>query len=308
MDSWFTVVIPTRDSAGWIGELLAYYRRHDLTPVILLDGRTIDDTRSIVEAHGCRIVPVDNFAFTEGVVSLTRGCVRTPWALFMHDDEAPSRELLARLGRTPPSADVQSVAISRRWAWHVPGKPLSYGVTDHWSDRTGQSGMDYTWRLFRPDQVRFIDTVHTEGFLIDRWARFPPELYFVHFEWVLRTYAQRVMKLRGYDRYRYGYGRFFERYYLPERFDPGEISYPDFETTDFDALAAAYYRSRKLDILVTAPSFLDRYARFQHTVKTTLFPPRPGAEPKDRTGLKPAAEKENKTGASEDASAQSRDD
>ena len=26
MDPWYTVVIPTRDSAGWIGVLLAHYR------------------------------------------------------------------------------------------------------------------------------------------------------------------------------------------------------------------------------------------------------------------------------------------
>ena len=125
MDPLYTVVIPTRDSAGWIGTVLAHYRARGIVPTLLIDTRTRDDTKAVAGRHGARVVDMPDFAFTEGVVAMTRDVVETPWALFVHDDEMPSDALFARL-RTPPPSDTpaQSVAMSRRWAWHEPGKPL----------------------------------------------------------------------------------------------------------------------------------------------------------------------------------------
>ena len=103
-DPWYTVVIPTRDSAGWIGAVLEHYRTRGIVPTLLVDTRTRDDTKAVAQRHDARVIDMPGFVYTEGVVAMTREVVATPWCLFVHDDEMPSDGLLARLG-TPPPAD-----------------------------------------------------------------------------------------------------------------------------------------------------------------------------------------------------------
>src|ERR1700761_7925694 len=97
MDPWYTVVIPTRDSAGWIGAVLEHYRARGIVPTLLVDTRTRDDTKAVAQRHAARGGDMPGFVFTEGVVAMTREFVETPWVLFVHDDEIPSDALLARL-------------------------------------------------------------------------------------------------------------------------------------------------------------------------------------------------------------------
>ena len=287
MAPWATIVIPTRDSAAWIGALLDHYRARGIVPMLLLDSRTGDGTRAIAARAGAPVTEISGFTFTEAIVRVTRDCVRTPWALFMHDDEAPSDALFARLAGPPPPDEVQSVAIPRRWAWHSPGEPLRYGRSDHWQDRTGQPGTDHAWRLFRPDRVTFVPAMHTEGFLIDRWSRLPLDTYFVHFEWVIRTHAQRAAKLRGYDRHRDGYGRFFENMYLPESQPDGLVEYLDFGTDEFDLLAAIYHRARKPASDIPRRTLREQLSRARSRIAAGLGLVDLSAEPGDRAGLTP---------------------
>jgi glycosyltransferase involved in cell wall biosynthesis len=241
---WVTICIPTRDSEDWIGTLLAHYQARGFQPIVLLDTRSNDRTAAITRSCGARIVPIDRFTCTEAVVSVTRDCVTTPWALFMHDDEVPSDGLFALLGAAPPAAPVQSVAIPRRWAWYEPEKPLHFGFSGHWQDRASAPGSDHHWRLFRPRDVTFISAMHTDGFLIDFWARVATGAYIVHFEWVVRTREQRAAKLRRYEKYRAGYGKYFENLYLPEAQPPGIVTYIPFECDTYDTLARAYHAAR----------------------------------------------------------------
>jgi hypothetical protein len=292
MEPWFTIVIPTRDSAAWIGVLIDHYRARGIAPTLLIDSRTRDETWKIARERGVPVVEMPNFSFTESMVQTTRDIVRTPWALFMHDDEMPSDGLFARLEGPEPPATVQSVAIPRRWAWWEPGKPLCYGRSDHWADRAGQNGSDHHWRLFRPDQVTFVAKMHSDGFLIDRWSRMPPSAYFVHFEWVLRTRGQRAAKLRQYDRHHYGYGAFFANMYLPEDQPPGVIEYIPFETDVFDTLAATYYAARGPDPVLGPLTLEERYARLKNAVKTRLGLLHLNRPPKHRAGLNPRLDAE----------------
>jgi len=293
MEPWYTVVIPTRDSAGWIGVLLDHYGARGITPTLLVDTRTRDNTKDVARRHGARIVDMAGFAFTEGVVAMTRDIVETPWALFIHDDEMPSDALFACL-RTPPPADTpaQSVAISRRWAWYRPGAPLCYGRSEFWPDRIGISGADHHWRLFRPKDVTFISQMHSDGFLIDRWLRLPPDAYLVHFEWVIRNRGQRVAKVRRYDRARYGYGRFFANMYLPEDQPLGAIDYIPFDTDVFDPLALTYYAMRGPETAEEPPRLADHWARIKHEVGIRAGFDHLSRTPKDRVGLAPRLDAE----------------
>jgi hypothetical protein len=293
MDPWYTVVIPTRDSAGWIGVLLDHYAARGLVPTLLVDTRTKDDTKSVARRHGARVVDMPGFAFTEGVVAMTRDIVETPWALFIHDDEMPSDALFARLNRPPPATTpAQSVAIPRRWAWYQPGAPLCYGHSEFWRDRVGINGADHHWRLFRPKDVTFIAHMHSDGFLIDRWLRMPMDAYLVHFEWVIRSRGQRVAKLRRYDRARYGYGRFFANMYLPEDQPPGAIDYIPFETDAFDRLAQTFYAMRGPDLADEPPTLGDHWARIKNDLGTWAGFSHHSRTPKDREGLTPRLEAE----------------
>src|SRR5450631_924599 len=97
MDPWVTIVIPTRDSAAWISTLLDHYRARGMTPTLLLDSRTRDDTGAIARRLDVPIVDIAPFSHTESIVRVTRDVVATPWAFFAHDDEIPSDHLFARL-------------------------------------------------------------------------------------------------------------------------------------------------------------------------------------------------------------------
>jgi hypothetical protein len=290
-EPWFTVVIPTRDSAAWIGVVLKHYRSRGVTPTIMLDTRTQDDTKAIAMRHGARIIDMPGFTYTERMVASTREFVTTPWVAFIHDDEMLSDAVFERL-RGPQPEGVQTVAIPRRWAWYEPGKPLCYGRSGHWADRAGDNGADHGWRLFRPDQVTFISDMHSEGYLIDRWSRLPPHAYNVHFEWVLRTYEQRVAKLRRYDAHRFGHGDFFKNMYLPETQSPGVIEYIPFETDAFDELAQAYFAARGPNPKVTPLSVRERWSRLKMRLTTIAGVTGLNITPKDRRGLAPRPDAE----------------
>lgn len=292
MEHWFTVVIPTRQSATWIAALLQHYLKRGVVPKLLLDARTQDNTRQIAEGLGVQVVDVHDFTFTEAIVRRTQDVVSTPWALFMHDDELPSGKLFDRLEGPPPPAAAQSVAIPRRWAWYEPGKPLQYGRSDSWPDRAQQNGADHHWRLFQPGQVQYVAAMHSDGFYIDQWSRFPLDSYIVHFEWVVRTHAQRTAKLRRYDEYRYGYGRLFEQTYLPESQPPGLIEYLAFETDEFDELAKLYYSRRVQNAKIPPRSLRTRLQQSKNFIKDVLKLNDIMAEPEDRRGLNIRLERE----------------
>jgi hypothetical protein len=289
---WYTIVIPTRDSAAWIGPLLEHYRAHGVVPTLLLDSRTRDDTETIARRAGVPIIGLAPFKFTEAIVAVTREAVQTPWAFLVNDDEIPSDRLFQRLAGPEPPMSVQSVAISRRWAWHEPGMPLRWGCNTIWRDRAGRDGADHHWRLFRPTEVTFVAAMHSDGFLIDRWSRLPPDAYLVHFEWVLRCRSQRQAKLRRYDRHRYGYGAFFANMYLPEDQPTGFFDYIPFETDAYDRLAQIYYAARGPDVPLGRRSLAEHYARLRQALAQRLHLSSFDREPKDRVGLTPRLDRE----------------
>jgi hypothetical protein len=292
MQPWFTVLIPTKDSAAWIGTLLSHYQSRGVTPTLLLDDRTKDSTRAIAEKAGAPMIDIHGFTHTEAIVQVAKDCVKTPWALFIHDDEVPSEKMFERLAGPPPPDAVQSVALPRRWAWYEPGKMLTYGSSPQWQDRTGHNGKDHAWRLFRPDQVIYTPAMHSEGFYIDRWSRFPLDTYFVHFEWVLRSHAQRALKLWRYDEYRWGYGAFFEKVYLPETQPPGLIQYTEFETNTYDELARVYFAARGPDPLLPPHTLRAQLARLKLYLTEKMQPTDFTKEPADRKGLNVKLENE----------------
>jgi len=135
--------------------------------------------------------------------------------------------------------------------------------------------------------------MHSEGYYIDRWSRMPLDTYYIHFEWVLRSHAQRSVKLRRYDEYRWGYGRFFEKTYLPESQPPGVIEYLPFETDAYDELARVYYAARaKQDPAIPRRSLRTQMNRLKAYIRDKITTPDFQAEAPDRKGLNVKRENE----------------
>jgi hypothetical protein len=54
----YRIVVPTRDSAGWVGLFAAAYRRLGVAPLYLCDSRSADATRAVLERLGAEVVVV----------------------------------------------------------------------------------------------------------------------------------------------------------------------------------------------------------------------------------------------------------
>ncbi|HTZ70670.1 MAG TPA: hypothetical protein VMB71_08475 [Acetobacteraceae bacterium] len=290
-ENWATILIPTRDSAAWIAAVLAHYLDRDCCPTLLVDARTRDATREIAHSFGVAVHDLAGFTVTEAAVQASKEIVRTPWTLWVHDDEIPSDELFIRLAKAPPPESVTSVAIQRRWAWYEPDMPLTYGRSRFWRDRARQAGADHMWRLFRQDCVTFVPAMHSDGFRIGKWCRLPADCYIVHFEWIIRSHTERVDKLRRYDAVRPGYGRFFENIYLPEGQPSGAIDYHPFESSVYESLARTYYdaRCKRAPLGEPTSSRADILSvRGEQVVVGAEF----AQDPEDRTGLSPCMDLE----------------
>lgn len=292
MDTWATIIIPTRNSAVWIRSLIEEYAARGVHPTFVLDERSNDKTEEILRESGLPFHKTGAFPFTEAIVSISREIAKTPWVLWMHDDEFPSEGLFARLSGPEPADAVSSVAVQRRWVWFEPGKQPTYGRSRHWHDRTDQPGADHCWRLFRPDRVTYVSIMHTEGFLIEKWSRLQPQCYIAHFEWVIRTRAQREAKLRRYDAYRFGYGTFFRRLYLPEDQEAGVIDYVPCGHDRYDRLLPSYFGARGPNPPNPPLTLHERsqrlFARLNGLRGMGVF----RREAKDRLGLQPLRENE----------------
>lgn len=217
------VVVPTRDSTGWIGAVLDAYDRLGVRPLFLVDSRGADGTRRILEARGADVAEVTPEAdLVEDMVWRIPSVTDAAWILRFDDDEMPSRTLLEWVASALPGMDADQVAFSRRWCLFSPEGRLRYSRLEdfHWSEARPDL-LDPQSRLFRADRVRYVRGIHTAGFEPSAALRLAPaEAFFCHFDWIVRGPAARLAKLRRYEREAAGGGVRFGRFYLPECLRP----------------------------------------------------------------------------------------
>lgn len=236
----YRIVVPTRDSARWVGLLYRHYRAMGVQPLYLVDSRSTDGTAELLRGLGAElqmISPPENRV--ESMLEMTRDLVHTQWVIRFDDDEMPSAALLAWLDQELAGVHAASIAFSRRDAAWVDGA-LCFSRMEHYYWLPER--LDYLnpqWRGFRPAAVRFSTAIHSPGFDIDDHTLVPPSAYFIHFDWILRSVAQRMEKLRGYERQRQGAGWAFAQFYLPEHHHMDTNRWTRFETAEFDTLAEA---------------------------------------------------------------------
>jgi hypothetical protein len=213
------------------------YRTLGIQPLYLCDIRSSDGTQDVLEGMGADMIPVKpKLDRVEHILSVTREAVETDWLVRLDDDEIPSAALIGWLDRSVEGINVPIIALSCRYVMLVDGR-LCFSRLEDYYFHPDPTYLDPQWRAFRPREVDFIDTIHTPGFKITRYETAPLWAFFIHFDWLLRSYTERRAKLKRYERQSRGAGWQLARYYLPELHTPEDMRWTPIETDEFDYLA-----------------------------------------------------------------------
>jgi hypothetical protein len=236
----YRVVVPTRDSAGWIRAFHDAYRRLGVDPFYLFDTRSRDATHAILQDLGAEMMPVTPGADrAEAMLPATLSVASGDWIVRFDDDELPSAALLAWLDRHLDAIAEPCLALSRRDVLIRDGQLCFSRMEHYYFHPHDPTFLDPQWRGFRPAHVRFSNTLHTPGFAVETFHTAPQSAYFVHFDWMLRTYEQRIAKLRRYESQSVGGGWGLAQYYLPELHHPESVRWTPMDTQEFDPLLSA---------------------------------------------------------------------
>ena len=231
------IVIGTRDSAGWIEVLLAEYHRLAIEPLVLLDGSSQDATEKILCRRGIRYQKVfPQFPRIEAIIQEIPRHTDARWVLRLDDDEFPSLRLVSWLKQNLANTATPVIGVPRRWLRLGNSEHCEY--SSHPLLRWLDDRMDIQWRLFQPDQVDYLTDIHSAGFRVESYDLVPEEAYLVHFDWILRSYEQRLSKIKKYDEQKPGAGTNFRDLYLWETSDRTLHQFMPMETLEFDRLAA----------------------------------------------------------------------
>lgn len=218
--SKYRFVIPTRNSSKWIKSFLLEYRKLGIEPLFLLDRRSIDNTGSILSSMNALCISVSSrHSRVESIIYEYASQLSEQWIIRLDDDEIPSRQMIDWIDQNISSITSPSICFSRRDAFLKGGElfysksEAYYWLPDHYDYLNPQ------WRAFQPSLVEFSSDIHTPGFIRGKFALAPEEAFFVHFDWIVRDFGERVRKLINYENQHAGGGLAFARFYLPEVID-----------------------------------------------------------------------------------------
>jgi hypothetical protein len=217
----FRVVVPTRDSARWVGVFLNAYRRLGVEPFFVVDSRSADDTLALLRRMNAdlRVFTPGGDYVEAGMIEFAAATCGADWVLRFDDDEFPTRALLQWAAAATRSLN-QVWAISRRELFRAESA-VYYSRSPGRFDSPFAPRLLYPqFRLFHRRRVVFSQRVHTPGFDDPRYFGFAPgEVYFAHFNCLLRTPAERLSKIRKYESIEPLSTWRFGDDYLPELFD-----------------------------------------------------------------------------------------
>lgn len=235
----YRVIIPTRNSERWIIPFYQAYRRMGIEPIYLLDQRSDDRTNMLLRQIGANVHPVmPRYDRVEAMLQVTREFAGNEWVIRLDDDELPSSALIAWLNYNIADIQESSLAISRRdvilreGSLHYSRMELYYFHPQH------PTFLDPQWRGFIPNRVNFTNAIHTPGFDITTYVTAPAKAYFVHFDWILRSWDERMAKLRRYEAQSAGSGWKFAQFYLPELHDTASARWTPLDTDEYASLLA----------------------------------------------------------------------
>lgn len=238
------VVVATKNSARWFGAMIDAYHKLGIEPLVLLDGYSEDETERLLIGKDVAYVKVfPELPRVEAMIGLIPDHTEAEWVLRLDDDEFPSRALIAWIGDRLPEDAANIVGAPRRWVRL--GKTGRCEYSNHPLLRWHEEKMDIQWRLFKPNEVKYITDIHSPGFAVPKSPVAPDPAYLVHFDWVIRSWSERANKLEGYDKQKSGAGSGFRDLYLWETSDLDEHAFKRMETNEFDRLARSITHSNQ---------------------------------------------------------------
>jgi hypothetical protein len=220
--SSFRVVVPTRDSAKWVGVFLNAYRALGVEPLYIVDTRSADGTLELLSGMRADLIsftPSGDFV-EAGMIEFGSKHCGARWVLRFDDDEFPSRALLKWVATKGIKSLNQGVFLSRRELFLSKGD-IFYSRSDgRYNVPVKHDYLSPQLRFHNVDRVRYLAEVHTPGFEELSYFSFAPmEAPFVHCNCLLRTPMERLEKIRRYEAIEVGSCWRIADEYLPALFD-----------------------------------------------------------------------------------------
>jgi|APFre7841882724_1041349.scaffolds.fasta_scaffold48669_2 hypothetical protein len=237
------LVIVTKNSSAWIGEMLDAYAQLGISPKVLLDAFSTDETEKVLSRRRAdydKIWP--EHPRVEAAVRLIGDYVESPWIFRVDDDELPSRALLHWIGHNLENVDCDVVGVPRRWLRLSQRGYCEY--SNHPLLSYHETAMDAQWRLFRPRKLDYTTEIHTPGFIVGSALVAPNTAYLAHFDWIIRSRNSRLSKVMNYDLQAEGAGSFFRDLYVWEDSDSHSHGFRRLETREFDRIGKRLQRVR----------------------------------------------------------------
>ena len=241
----YQIFIPTRDSANWLPLIVQFYKARHLSPLFIVDTRTVDGTRDIIRSAGLDFLefsPRGDFP-EAGMIEFGAQNCSTDWVLRLDDDELPSARLIAWAQ--------EIAATSRNQCWFIPRKELFLDQGRVFYSRSPgkypivarPEQLHPMARLFHRRRVRYLEEVHTTGFEELKLYNFaPPESCIVHLNCLVHKTETRLNKIIFYHGVKPGQSWQLADEYLPELFslnhhNPADDGLEEFASV-FSQLAA----------------------------------------------------------------------
>ncbi|MBU2768777.1 glycosyltransferase [Acidithiobacillus ferrivorans] len=206
-----SVIVPTLNSAKYIGILLEMLAEHFSEVIVGIDSKTSDNTLNIVKMFPVKSVIVPNnlgHTAEHGMIEfITKECTNE-WILRLDDDESISNQLIEFLRLQLNDITECCVGFHRKWC-RVNQSRLEWMALPDF-------GFDWQWRLFRRNEVTYIMDIHTPGYSFESSICAPIEACILHLDWIFHTYEERLKKIKNYDAVRRDSGRLLWHYYLYE--------------------------------------------------------------------------------------------
>jgi len=196
------IVIPTRDSARWVGAFLDAYQKLGIEPIYIVDTRSKDATLGILRDRLADLIPFTRAGdFAEaGMIEFGARNAGAEWILRLDDDEFPSAALLRWVSSIGVKSLNQAWSMSRRDLFLHDGEIFYSRSPGRFGHPQVPEYLGAHARFHHVERVQYVYRVHTQGFEQPHFCPLAPEnAFFVHCNCLLRTPAERWEKIRNYE-------------------------------------------------------------------------------------------------------------
>jgi len=209
----FDIIMPVCNAAPWLEAICDAHAALGLTPLYIIDQRSSDASLDILQRRRARIMEATGSQpYAESLLLGILPALKAKWVMRLDDDELPSVKLLEYIRTVLPGLSASMVGMPRHWVMQAPEGWLRTRA----EPGKGIFGADYQYRLFQPRLVQPTHEVHSPGYTVENAVDGPIEAALYHFDWVVRSHAERQKKVNRYDAQQPGIGAKCAPFYLPE--------------------------------------------------------------------------------------------